>query len=227
MLVLACGDLVELTLYGALPGLQSALGDMVKQASSVHNLIEGTELASHGFIDSASNCRLGPRESGEMLRSLLQLYSNGAFDPTDVPRLSNLECGIINKTGNHVWASREEMEEYGEEITIRCVGPTTFQPQQALDAPSSGSFRCFLTVRRVTDLTPWNWRKTFVEWQLLDKGGRSAVADRTPRNPDDSDEPAWADDKHLLCVESLENLQTMRLQLTVKRPSRSPFSPMK
>ncbi|KAG7380477.1 hypothetical protein PHYPSEUDO_007179 [Phytophthora pseudosyringae] len=87
--------------------LRAAFGidKVLDQTVNIHNLIQGTDSKTNGFIDTSADSRLDSQQSRDLLRKLLEI-SCGRFEPRDVPSLSGLECGIVEASGVHVCDAR-------------------------------------------------------------------------------------------------------------------------
>jgi hypothetical protein len=94
----------------------------VEEAQRVHNLIQGCNLLKNGFINTDTDSQMSPEESKLLLMDLLKAYDR-EFTPNQIPRLSGLECGIVNGTGHHAWATRDELSKLGEKVTPRSYRP--------------------------------------------------------------------------------------------------------
>ncbi|KAK1942646.1 Leucine-rich repeat serine/threonine-protein kinase 2 [Phytophthora citrophthora] len=202
--------------YGDWIQMGLSIFSTVKLTNGVIDVSDGTELKTRGVIDTTTENRPSVSQSRDLLCELLDLYCNEQLkrphDSRDVRRLSNLECGIL-ESGNHVWATREEIDNF-DGITLR-----TDLSYAELSTHPTGSLQCLLTVRRVMGMTDWNWRKAFVEWRLVHEAGTLIESGRTPSNSDKSKEPEWSDE-HQFVVDSLETFREMRLTAVVKRPHR-------
>ncbi|KAE9006079.1 hypothetical protein PF010_g12404 [Phytophthora fragariae] len=63
------------------------------------------------------NRALSPSEILDLLRRLLEIH-NKNFQTEDIPQLSGLTCGIMVNPTRYIWASRDEIREYGDRIVL-------------------------------------------------------------------------------------------------------------
>lgn len=61
---------------------------------------------------------LSPDDTMLLLRDLLTAY-DPAFEPMKMSRISGLECAIVCKTGEYIWAHRDEIEARKPDLQFR------------------------------------------------------------------------------------------------------------
>jgi hypothetical protein len=104
-----------------------------------HQVLHRTGVAEDGPRHMERTRQLSPNEVLTLLSCLLRLHEH-EFQADDIPQLSGLVCGVVVKTGEYVWASRDEILRFGEEIVlaIDCSsrGDVASVEEQALAAAS-------------------------------------------------------------------------------------------
>jgi hypothetical protein len=175
-------------------------------------MIEGTELEEYGCIDTAASSRLSPQQSRDLLCNLLKLH-DPPYDVDDVARLSGLECGVIEDTGCHVWATRAEMDRFGDHIIPVYNAP-------ACDVPGvlpPSVFRFFVIIHRVRGVRDITGKKIRLKWQSIE-GGVQVLSGVLPPPQDVAREPEWdGTTKRMVCTRTLEALRQMQLRVLIQR----------
>lgn len=81
---------------------------------------------------------LSPDDTVLLLRDLLRAY-DPAFEPMKMSRVSGLECAIVRKTGEYIWAQRDEIQAQIPELQFRHdYAPTISVPTELHVSSSIG-----------------------------------------------------------------------------------------
>ncbi|TMW58614.1 hypothetical protein Poli38472_010173 [Pythium oligandrum] len=122
-----------------------ACSNELDRSTGVHHLVKDLKLPSYGVMDMEKNRSIQPDESLSLLKDLLQI-DDPDFDPAKMPKLSNLECGIVMEkitspfvlqAGECIWAHRSEIQHLRPKILLRREYLTLLRGSHV---PSSGSF---------------------------------------------------------------------------------------
>ncbi|KAG7385902.1 hypothetical protein PHYPSEUDO_000964 [Phytophthora pseudosyringae] len=94
-----------------------------------------------GPKDMEKNRELSPNEILALLCCLLRIH-NEAFQADDTPQLSGLVSGVVVKTGEYIWASRDEILQRGADIVLALE----YAPRGIAANPSSVEQRAAIEV---------------------------------------------------------------------------------
>jgi len=83
----------------------------------VHGAVENLQLDVCGSIDMETNKMLRPDAINLLLHELL-LAHDKTFEPRRMSTISKLECGMVKKTGECIWAHRNEINARHPEIRL-------------------------------------------------------------------------------------------------------------
>lgn len=113
-------DVSKVQMKGCLTNVfddDAGLNGQIDRAVAVHGVVEGLQLDPCGSIDMETNRTLTPDAINLILQELL-LAHDKTFELRRMSTISKLECGVVTKSGECIWANRSEINARHPEIRL-------------------------------------------------------------------------------------------------------------